>query len=139
MTASGEERWLDRDAGPVVRPYAITRGRTRPGRPDLGLIDMVAATTGAAGTVTGASGQGAFSPGEGPALPPEHRRLLELCRKPSALADIASEVDLPLGVVRVLIGDLCELGLVRVVRVAGQQAASQESVLRKVLDGLKAL
>jgi hypothetical protein len=123
VTGVGEEKWLDRDAGPVVRPYAITRGRTRPALPDIGLIDTVAAT----GT------------GEGQALPPEHRRLLELCRRPAALADVASEVDLPLGVVRVLIGDLCELGLVRVVPVAEQQPASQESVLRKVLEGLKAL
>ena len=37
---TGDERWLDRDAGPVVRPYALTRGRTRPPGLTLGLIDQ---------------------------------------------------------------------------------------------------
>jgi hypothetical protein len=27
---SGGEMWLDREAGPVVRHYALTAGRTRP-------------------------------------------------------------------------------------------------------------
>src|SRR4029077_11022212 len=26
---SNDERWLDAEAGPVVRPYALTQGRTR--------------------------------------------------------------------------------------------------------------
>ena len=34
--------WLDEDAGPVVRPYAMTRGRTRP-TGDFDLIAIVIA------------------------------------------------------------------------------------------------
>jgi DNA-binding IclR family transcriptional regulator len=71
-------------------------------------------------------------------LGPEHRRLLGLCRTPAAVADLASETDLPLGVVRVLLGDLRERGLVRVVRAAGR-STPEESVLRSVLDGLRTL
>ena len=26
----GDAKWVDRDAGPVVRPYALTGGRTEP-------------------------------------------------------------------------------------------------------------
>lgn len=118
------ERWLDRDAGPVVRPYTLTRGRTRPADVGLGLLDMVVAV---AERVLVARGLG-----------PEQRRLLELCERPAALADLASDIDLPLGVVRVLLADLYEQGLVSVVRTARREAADA-SVLKKVLDGLRAL
>jgi hypothetical protein len=120
----GGDRWLDREAGPVVRPYALTRGRTRPSGVTLGLIDQISAS---GPLVVDARGLG-----------PEHRRLINLCRTPTAVADLASETDLPLGVVRVLLGDLLERG---VVAVAGppEPGASQESVLRSVLDGLRSL
>jgi len=121
---SGGEMWLDRDAGPVVRPYAVTRGRTRPPGTELGLIDVVAAASPASASTRG--------------LGPEHRRLLHLCDRPIAVADLASEIDLPLGVVRVLLGDLREQGLVSVVR-ASERSAPDQGVLRSVLDGLRAL
>jgi hypothetical protein len=121
---SGGEMWLDREAGPVVRPYALTAGRTRPLGEHLGLIDMVTAV---------------HEPGaDTRELEPEHRRLLELCQAPAAVADLASQTDLPLGVVRILLDDLREKELVRVVR-AAEGDASQESVLRSVLEGLRAL
>jgi len=122
MTAGG--MWLDREAGPVVRPYALTRGRTQAQGPQLGLIDMVTATGPRAGDARG--------------LGPEHRRLLALCQRPMAVADIASDTELPLGVVRVLLGDLRERGLIAIAGPAAQGSAA-ESVLRSVLDGLRAL
>jgi hypothetical protein len=121
MTSGG--MWLDREAGPVVRPYALTRGRTQPQGPALGLIDMVAATN---------------SGGDARGLGPEHRRLLQMCQRPMAVADIASDTELPLGVVRVLLGDLRERGLIAI-RGAADQGSAAESVLRSVLDGLRAL
>ena len=116
--------WMDREAGPVVRPYALTRGRTQPAGAAFGLIDIVTAA--------------ATRSGDSRGLGPEHRRLIGLCRRPIAVADLASETDLPLGVVRVLLGDLRERGLIAV---AGQaeRARSEENVLRSVLDGLRAL
>ena len=40
------DRWFDREAGPVVRPYALTKGRTLPsGGASFGLIDVVIATS----------------------------------------------------------------------------------------------
>ena len=122
MTGGGE-RWLDRAAGPVVRPYALIKGRTRPPRMAPGVIDMVVAT----GDQHDASSLG-----------PEHRRLFSLCRNPIAVADLASDTDLPLGVVRILLGDLREHGLVAVTGPA-QQDSAEETVLRSVLDGLRAL
>ncbi len=121
---TGEEQWLDRDAGPVVRPYAVTRGRTRPPGVTVGLIDLVVSAGRHSAEVRG--------------LGPEHRRLLDLCGAPAALADLASDADLPVGVVRVLVGDLQERDLVTVVASPGG-SSQDEKVLRSVLDGLRAL
>jgi hypothetical protein len=123
MTLGGE-RWLDREAGPVVRPYALTRGRTRPPDSAPGLIDIVTAAN-----------DGSVVPG----LLPEHRLLLSLCLQPAAVADLASDMDLPLGVVRVLLGDLRERGLITVTGPRREEDTSEQSVLRSVLDGLRAL
>ncbi len=119
------DRWFDRDAGPVVRPYALTKGRTLPsGGESFDLIDVVVATSDRMPEH--------FRPG------PEHRRLLSLCRRPTPIVDLTSEIDLPLGVVRVLLGDLISEGLVRVLSTQKQPATDQR-LLRMVLDGLESL
>jgi hypothetical protein len=118
-------RWFDREAGPVVRPYALTRGRTLPsGGASFGLIDVVVATSDRVPEH--------FRPG------PEHRRILSLCRRPTPIVDLTSEIDLPLGVVRVLLGDLTSEGLVRVLSTQ-KQPANDQRLLRMVLDGLESL
>jgi hypothetical protein len=121
---TGEERWLDREAGPVVRPYAVTRGRTRPQGVTAGLIDLVVSAGPRADEKRG--------------LGPEHRLLLGLCGAPITLADLASNADLPVGVVRVLVGDLQERDLATVVA-SPAGSSHHEKVLRSVLDGLRAL
>ena len=118
------ERWFDQEAGPVVRLYALTRGRGRPAGRVLDVVDVVAAV-GSAAT-------------HGPWLPPEHRRLFDMCGSPIAVAELASETGLPLGVVQILLSDLHQRSLISVVRPA-REHAGDENVLRKVLDGLRAL
>ena len=119
------DRWLDREAGPVVRPYALTQGRTLPsGGASFGLIDVVIATD--------ERPPEHFRPG------PEHRRILRLCRRPTPVVDLTSEIDLPLGVVRVLLGDLTSEGMLRVVSTQ-KQPVSDQRLLRMVLDGLESL
>ena len=119
------DRWFDREAGPVVRPYALTRGRTLPADgASFDLIDVVIATRNRVPEH--------FRPG------PEHRRILSLCRRPIPIVDLTSEIDLPLGVVRVLLGDLTSEGLVRVLSTQKQPATDQR-LLRMVLDGLESL
>ena len=119
------DRWFDREAGPVVRPYALTKGRTLPsGGESFDLIDVVVATSDRMPEH--------FRPG------PEHRRLLSLCGRPTPIVDLTSEIDLPLGVVRVLLGDLISEGLVRVLSTQKQPATDQR-LLRMVLDGLESL
>ena len=119
------ERNLDWDAVPVVRPYAVTQGRTAPsGAAHVGLIDAV--------TATGEWPQPHFRPG------PEQRRIMELCHRPKPVVDLASETDLPVGVVRVLLGDLIDEGLVRVIP-AQRKPHTDQRLLRMVLDGLQSL
>jgi hypothetical protein len=118
-------RFFDDAAGPVVRPYAVTRGRTRsPGQP----IDLVAVVTGVAPSMT-----------DRMRLEPEHLRLLAGCQRPITVADLASDTSLPLGVVRVLLGDLIDRGLARVNLPAPSEYARDEAVLRMVLDELHSL
>ncbi|HEX7993436.1 MAG TPA: DUF742 domain-containing protein [Streptosporangiaceae bacterium] len=118
------ERWFDQDAGPVVRLFALTRGRARPAGPVLDVVDVVMAEH-----ITDVQLQW---------LPPEHRVLLELCGSPIAVADLASETGLPLGVVQVLLSDLNRQGLVGVIKPT-KGTAVDESVLKSVLEGLRAL
>lgn len=122
---SGDEQWLDRDAGPVVRPYTLTRGRTRPSGEALDLIVVLEAT--------GAPVDHRLR------LDPEHRRLLAMCSEPVAFADLASEIDLPIGVVRVLIDDLRDENLLRVLMPTPTGNVPDSLVLRKLLHGLRAL
>lgn len=121
MTAR-HERWLDEDAGPVVRPYALTRGRTAP-LPGLGLLDIV---------------QACVRDDELSGVGPEQRTLVELSQVPVTVADLASDVDLPLNVVQILLGDLCRVGYVRVINTAAG-GTPDEAAIRSVLDALRAL
>jgi hypothetical protein len=122
------DRWTDQEAGPVVRPYALTGGRTDPAG-DM-LLDLIAVIA-AAGPTPG--------PAELAQLTPEQRKLLGLCRTPVTVADAAADIGLPLGVVRVLLADLIQQGLITVLpRQAARQQASV-GLLKEVLDGLRSL
>ena len=121
-----KRRLFDDAAGPVVRPYAVTGGRTRSEGAQLDLIAVVI-------------GVGALDGGPRAWLDPEHMRLLASCRRPITVVDLASDVDLPLDVVRVLLGDLIDRGLARVNAPAPSEYARDEAVLRMVLDELHSL
>lgn len=45
-----------------------------------------------------------------PALGFEHARIVECCREPRSIAEVAAELATPLGVAMVLVGDLVEAG-----------------------------
>jgi len=122
---SHDERWLDAEAGPVVRPYALTQGRTRHAGESFDLVATVMATR-AAVTDLGA-------------LAPEHMSVLALARAPTTVADIASDVDLPLGVVRIILADLRELGLVAIRTPVVMAERIDKHTLREVLNGLRGL
>src|SRR6266536_3354488 len=60
--------WLDEAAGPVVRPYAMTSGRTRPSSGDFDLIAIVVSSRSITASDVG--------------LTPEHGAIVRLCQRP---------------------------------------------------------
>ena len=68
----------------------------------------------------------------------EHRLLLNHCLRPVTVVDLASDIDLPVGVVRVLLSDLSECGALKVLATP-RGPVTNERLLREVLDGLQAL
>ncbi|MCP9949498.1 MULTISPECIES: DUF742 domain-containing protein [Actinomadura] len=126
MTGEPDELWVDEQAGPVVRPFAVARGRTRQRGAALDLIAVV---------VT------AEVPMPDPrTLGTEDERILELCIRPRAVADLAADLALPVGVVRVLLSDLLDRGLVNVRRPAVSRTGTADPrLLKEVIDGLRAL
>jgi uncharacterized protein DUF742 len=115
----------DWDAGPVARPYTVTGGRTRPcGERYFDLVDIVACTS---------------RPAETAAARPERAQILDLCRIPVTVADVASATGLPLGLVGVLLGDLVAERLVEVRTRAPRGRITDRGLLQQVLNGLQAL
>ncbi|MGC5020517.1 DUF742 domain-containing protein [Micromonospora sp. DT47] len=121
-----QHEWMDAAAGPVVRPYTLTGGRVRPAVEGFDLVAFVLATADA-------------DPYGQPGLQPEHRRLVELARRPAAVADLAADLDLAVGVVRVLLGDLLARGLISVRQPPAAAGLPDNDILKAVVSGLRAL
>jgi hypothetical protein len=119
-----EYEWLDDDAGPVVRPYAMTGGRTRP---SSGVFDLIALIV-------------AIQPASAVAaeLGPEQAAIIELCERPTSVAEISAHLDLPVGIVRVLLGDLLDSGFI-LTREPRRTTTANEPVLRAVISGLRSI
>lgn len=119
-----DDQWLDRDAGPVVRPYALTGGRTRPTGESFDLLAMVSPTN--------------VSRDDDWLLEPEYLEVLRQCRQPKSVADLASDLDLPLGVVRILLADMRQNGLI-IIRPPARARLTDPQVLKDVADALRRL
>ncbi|GAA3753762.1 DUF742 domain-containing protein [Plantactinospora mayteni] len=118
-----DDAWYDQDAGPVVRPYAMTRGRTQPIRGQFDLISLVVAR---------------WPVPQRAELTPEQSEILASCHRPLSVAEIAAALDLPVGTIRVLLGDLLDAGLIDTHEPPVLDAPS-EDLLEAVLAGLRAL
>jgi hypothetical protein len=117
--------WLDHDAGPVVRPYAMTGGRVAPSGSEFDLVAFVVATM-----------------PELPPLPhllPEHRGIVDASWEPISVVELASKLDLSIGVVRVLLGDLRSAGLISLYEPPAASQPHDVDVLKAVVNGLRAL
>lgn len=91
---SQRQPWFDDDAGPLVRPYTLTGGRTKQSR-HVDIITMVVAS-------------GTHLPRQ--LVEPEPVRIHELCATPLSVVEIAAELRLPVLVTKILVGDLVEQG-----------------------------
>ncbi|MCC5035717.1 DUF742 domain-containing protein [Streptomyces sp. WAC 00631] len=111
---------------PLVRPYAMTGGRTRP-RYQLA-IEALVSTTAAPGQLQGQL--------------PEHQRICHLCREIKSVAEVSALLTIPLGVARILVADLAEAGLVAIHQPGGDESAGGQpdvTLLERVLSGLRKL
>ncbi|MGF7236975.1 MAG: DUF742 domain-containing protein [Frankia sp.] len=122
---SSEDEWLDEEAGPVVRPYAVTGGRTRSSNNTLELVALLRTTE------RGFSLVGA--------LEPEQHSIAMLCRRVQSIAEVSARLQLPIGVTRVLVGDMIEAGLVSVHRPDRPTQRPATALMERVLNGLQTL
>ena len=103
----------------VIRPFLLTGGRTRPARDDLRVESLIQ-------TVTGDTTE---------TLRFEARRIVEICRQPTSIAELSGALAVPLGVVRVLVSDLVAEGRVSVV----QQQQLSIQMMERIRDRVRAL
>jgi len=108
----------------LVRPYAVTGGRTQP-RYQLQLEAMVAASHYEARDLS--------------VLSPECQAILGFCRDWRSVAEISAVLRMPLGVARVLVADMAVDGLVRVHQIDHAQGRPDLNLLERVLSGLRKL
>ena len=127
MDGPGEE-----PTGALVRPYAVTGGRTRP-KVEIAIEALVETTQ--KGRSTGAR-DGVSTQGR------EQQYIVTLCDgRLQSLAEISARMSLPLGVARVLVADMASDGMVAVYEptsIDGNDAVGTE-LLERVLSGLRKL
>ena len=104
-----------------VRPFTVTGGRTG-AQLHLGAERLVSAVD---------------HTRRGHGLGPEEYAVYSACAGSQSIAEIAAATGLPLGVVRVLVGDLAKAG--RVVVHPAASEVSKVALLERVLDGLNRL
>ena len=108
----------------LVRPYAVTGGRTRP-RTHLEIEAMVAAAHYEARDLS--------------VLSPECQAILGFCRDWRSVAEVSAVLRMPLGVARILIADMAVEGLVRIHQLDHAQGRPDLNLLERVLSGLRKL
>jgi len=121
---SHPRRAPDGTASALVRPYAVTGGRTKP-RYQLQIEAMVAASHYEARDLS--------------VLSPECQSILGFCRDWRSVAEVSAVLRMPLGVARVLIADMAVQGLVRVHQMDHAHGRPDLNLLERVLSGLRKL
>ncbi|HWC82456.1 MAG TPA: DUF742 domain-containing protein [Pseudonocardiaceae bacterium] len=110
----------------IVRPYAWTGGRTRSNFP-LELETLVSTS------------ELGLDEARLPLV--EYRVVGTLCRHPHSVAEVAAKLSVPLGVARVILSDMAELGLISIHRTFGddEDIAGHLVLMERVLSGLRRL
>jgi hypothetical protein len=127
MTSSGAPVGSDgASSGLRVRSYVLTGGRTRGGA-DLPFEALIQVTP---------SGRSSI-----PRLTLERRDIISQCVGSISVAEISAYLHLPLGVVRVLVGDMVEEGLLTASAPDHSRTGDRPDrlLLERVLDGLQSL
>lgn len=120
----------------MVRPYALVRGRTRPSGDVLDVVAMVRSLGAARYDRTDRTDR-AYRAYRAD-LEPEHLALLARCKRATSVADLSAALDLPLGVIRILVADLRDEGLVGIDHPRPERVTDIR-LLMEVADGLRRL
>jgi hypothetical protein len=113
------------DEAAIVRPYAWTRGRTKANY-ELRLETLISTTE--------------LARDQTRPVQLEHRSVSALCRYPLSVAEVAAKLSIPLGVARVVLSDMAELGLISIHRTfADDDIAAHLVLMERVLSGLRRL
>ncbi|MFE1166551.1 DUF742 domain-containing protein [Nocardiopsis sp. NPDC058789] len=118
--APAEEGWSAESS--LIRPYSLTGGRTRPSRSDFSMTSQVV-----------------VSSVERREVDPELELILSLCVRPVSVAEVASRSGFALGVLRVLLADLLDQGLVVVHTSDWERQRPDARTLRSVLERIREL
>lgn len=120
------ETWPAHRKGNLVRPYMLTSGRTDT-KVDLPLEAPIQS----------------LQAGLTHRWPPNdpRGRIIQLCVDSPSVAEISARLDLPLGVARVLVGDLVLSGYLRVHKTLSERSTRDErhELIGRTLRGLRAL
>jgi hypothetical protein len=106
--------------GSAIRPYLLTGGRTRSIGTDLAVEALVVTRAGV----------------DGRHLSSEQALILEACRSPMAIAEIAVKLSVPIGVARVLVSDLAVTDHVEVCATA---TTNDVALVRRLIAGVRAI
>ncbi|MEU6132627.1 DUF742 domain-containing protein [Saccharopolyspora sp. NPDC047091] len=119
---AGGDGWRDSAAGPLVRPYAMTRGRTRAAAAELDRGTLVVAVP---------------EPSDAVEWDADRERILLLCAQPRSIADLAAALEIPVVVAKVLVSDLLDEGDLSIPLTP--QREPDHALLQAVLDGIRRL
>jgi hypothetical protein len=109
----------------VVRPYMLTRGRTTS---NFGMFALHAPVLALIGPEQ-----------LGRSATPEDRKIIELCQTPTSVAELAARLRAPVGVVRVLVGDLVEARMAQVRQIEDRSEHRDVRLLERLLEGIRGL
>ncbi|MET9344832.1 MULTISPECIES: DUF742 domain-containing protein [unclassified Nonomuraea] len=108
----------------MVRPYAVTGGRTAP-RVKFAMEALVSSATSEHRDLS--------------LLSPEYQAIIQLCRSVRSVAEVSALLKVPLGITRVLIADMASEGLIRVHQPQLEAGKPDLNLLERVLSGLRRL
>ncbi|MGF1596756.1 MAG: DUF742 domain-containing protein [Acidimicrobiales bacterium] len=112
----------DEPAARFVRPFALTGGRTRNAVVDVDVAAVVC--------------QLPSSTGVPPATGPIEREIWRLSAGRLSVAELSARLDLPLGVVRVLVGDLVDGAAVEL---GEMRQTGDAELLRRLIDAVRTI
>jgi hypothetical protein len=120
---SDDFSFFEDDPGPLVRPFAVTRGRAGKDLHSLNILTLIMA---------------ARSEPDAAGLDREYREILRLCqRRALSIAEVAAHMNLLLAAVKVLVSDLIDSG--DLIYQSPQPAGPDIQLLQTVLEGVRKL